>query len=119
MCGANPLLWRPHAVHRNRLKTGRPLHECELHFAGWTVALFSDNQLGLALEFGLIRLVDFLAENESHNVCILLDRSRFAKVGELRTVIAGPLPERGLAARKLKYRHFEFLGQRLQSSRDG
>src|ERR1043165_1738127 len=90
MCGVNPLLRGSHSVHGNRLKTGGPLDECELHFAGGTVALFGDNQFGLALKFGLIWLVDFLAENECHNVCILLDRSRFAKVGKLRTVIAAP-----------------------------
>ena len=64
--------------------------ECQVHFAGGAVALLGNNQLGAALQVGVVLLVDFLAEDECHHVGILLDGSRFAQIGQLRTVIAAP-----------------------------
>ena len=45
-------------------------------------------------------LVDFLAEDEAHQVGILLDRTRFAEIAELRPMIAHPGLRRAAQLRK-------------------
>ena len=53
-----------------------------------TVALFGDNQLGEAAEIFAFAMINFFAENEADDVCVLLDRPRLAKIAQLRAVIA-------------------------------
>jgi hypothetical protein len=92
-------------------KAGDCSFKFQLHLAGRAVALLGDDQFGHAfhaLEFGqpfgmivkhlgviafhrplgLARHhIIFLAEHEQHNVRVLLDRARFAKVRELRALV--------------------------------
>ncbi len=58
--------------------------KCSVHGAGRAVALLAHDQLGLALEVGIVALVDLFAEQEQHHVGVLLDRARLAQVGQLR-----------------------------------
>ncbi len=74
------------------------LEEREPHGARRPVALLADDDLGHALGLGLALAVDavhLLAEDEEHDVGVLLERAGLAQVGELRPMIAARLPARG------------------------
>src|SRR5437660_12896284 len=71
-----------------RFESGAAFQERHPYFSDGTIALFSNNELGLTLQLRIVRLVDFFAENKHDQVGILLNRSRLAQVGELRTVIS-------------------------------
>src|SRR5262245_34979959 len=63
----------------------------ELDVARGTIALLADQQIGLAfhaLAILVVRLIELFAVDECYNVCVLLDRTRFAEVAELRLVVA-------------------------------
>src|SRR5579884_3618284 len=77
-----------HSGLQHRLKARRVLEECERHLSGRAVALLGYDQLGFALQFGVVLLVNLFAEDEGDHIGVLLDGARFAEVGELRTVIA-------------------------------
>ena len=64
------------------------MQEDQVHGADGAVALFGDDQLGEAAEIFAVAIVDFFAEDEADHIGVLLDRARFAKVAELRAVIA-------------------------------
>src|SRR4029077_20303261 len=87
-------------------------------FSDRTVALFGNNDLGLTLQFGIVLLVDFFAEDEHYQVGILLDRSRLAQVSKLWAMISAAALRSAAQLRECDYRHGQFLGQRLQPARD-
>src|SRR5450432_1979808 len=70
------------------------LESCELaqepqrHVPDGSVALLGDNQIGETTQVFAIALVNFLAENEGHQIRVLFDRSRIAQIAQLRLVIA-------------------------------
>src|SRR5262249_12395824 len=64
--------------------------EDELEVADRTVALLGDDDLGDPFLLGVL-VVDLIAIDERDEIGVLLDRTRLAKVGQLRTVIAGAL----------------------------
>src|SRR6266851_2258699 len=64
--------------------------EDEFEVADWTVALLRDDDFRDAF-FLSVLVVDLIAVDERHQVGILLDGTRFAKIGKLRTMIAGAL----------------------------
>ena len=66
---------------------GRVL-EGQLDEAGGAVALFGDDEFGDAFEVGIVLLIDLFAEDEGHDIGVLLDGAGFAQVGELRTMVA-------------------------------
>jgi len=87
----NPLsLGRLHTIRNSGLKAGGSLDESQFDLAGGTIALLGDDEFSLAFQLGLIRLVNFLTEDERHHVGVLLDGSGFAQVGQLGTVVAPP-----------------------------
>ena len=55
------------------VKSGEILPESQNDFPSGTVPLLGDNNLRLALQVGIILLVNFLTENEHHHVGVLLD----------------------------------------------
>src|SRR5713101_8327613 len=71
-------------------KLGDVVSENELEIADGTVALLGDDDFRDALLLGVF-VVELVAIDERHQVGVLLDRSRFAKVCELGTMIAGAL----------------------------
>ena len=71
-----------------------------------------DRALGLARSDVVI-----LAEHEQDDVGILLDRSRFAKVGEHRALVL-TLFDRAAELRQRQHRHVQLFGQRLQAATD-
>src|SRR5579859_7659737 len=81
-------LFRAPSAFRQRLESGAVFEERHFDFADGTIALLGNNDFSAALQFGIVLLVDFFAEDEHHQIGILLDRSRLAQVGELRPVIA-------------------------------
>ena len=84
-----PASFRPHSAVGQRLKPRRTLQKGQLNSPGWAISLFADNEFCYSIEFGIVRLVNFLAKDACHHVGVLLDRAGFPKVGKLRTVIAG------------------------------
>ena len=55
---------------------------------GRAVALFGDDDLGLAFEVGIVVLVHLFAEDERDEVGVLLDGARLSEIRELRTIIS-------------------------------
>src|SRR5579859_3498458 len=112
--------WRS-AFHQI-LKAGGVLQESQLQASSWTIALLGDDDLGYAFDLGrnlLAAHVVLLAENESDHVGVLLDRSRFAQIGKLWTLLA-LATTLGSAAqlRERNHGNAKFLSQRLESARD-
>src|SRR5580704_6712449 len=68
-------------------KAGGIVQEGEVELANRPIALLGDDDFRPALEVGVVLLVDFLTKDKHNNVGILLDRSGFPEVGELRTVV--------------------------------
>ena len=66
-----------------------------------------------------IALVDLFAEDEADNVGILLDGAGFAKIAQLRAVIAGARFGRAAELREHQEGQSQFLRQQLQSAREG
>src|SRR5205809_3921501 len=103
--------------------------ELYFHGAGGAVALLADDDFGLAVHqrhvelpffvFGradtrlLIGEVIFLAIHEEHDVSVLLDRTGFAQVGQLRPLVVTVFN----LTRELRQgddRNIELLGERLE-----
>ena len=61
--------------------------------------------------------VIFLAEHEQHDVGVLLDRARFAKVGELRALVVAAF-HLTRELRERDDRHVQLLAERLQAGGD-
>src|SRR3979411_187182 len=74
------LLIGGHSALNQRLKSGAVFDECHSDLADRTVALLGDNDLGFALDVGIVLLVDLFAEDEHYEVGILLDRTGFTQV---------------------------------------
>jgi hypothetical protein len=102
------LEWHRHRVIR--CEVGEPrdgVFELEAHCSGGAMALLADDDLGNAVDllhllpprleldrpgfWFLVLQVIFFAEHEEHHVRVLLDRSRFAEVGELRALVVAVL----------------------------
>ena len=81
-------------------------YEGELHDAGWSVALFADNDLGHPSfsSFGSAPV------NEQDDVGVLLQGARFAEVGKLGPVVGSRL-RRAAQLRERDDRHVELLGE--------
>src|SRR5271167_1341768 len=69
------LFWRCHSVGQHGLESGRVLQECQVHAARRAITLFGDDKLRFSLQVGIVLLVNLFAENESHDVGVLLDGS--------------------------------------------
>jgi hypothetical protein len=54
------------------------MEEDQVHSAHGTVALFGNDQLRQAPQVLAVAVVNFLAEDEAHDVGVLLDEARFA-----------------------------------------
>src|ERR1035441_5627974 len=82
------------------------------------VALLGNNDFGAALQVGVVLLVELFAEDEHDHIGVLLNRPRFAQIGELRPVI--PAPAFGSAAklRQSQDRDPKLFSNGLQSARD-
>src|SRR5206468_9972197 len=86
---------------------------------GRSVALFPDDDLRTAADLLIFRLVDLLTVDEEHDVCILLDRTRFAKVGKLRPVaVLGAGLGRARELREGDDRDPELFGEPLERAAD-
>src|SRR5947209_3916724 len=102
-------------------KAGIRFQEDDRDFARGPVSLLADDQLGLDTEFrralfGLLAGLP-LAEDEYHDVRVLLDRAGLAEVGELRS-LPRTLFGRPAQLRERDDRHLELLRDALQASRD-
>ncbi len=95
-----------HSVTQHGLKTGGILQKRQVYLAGGAIALFGDDKFGTAFQLGLVRFVHFFAEDESHDVGILFDRSRLTQVCQLWTVIATTALRRAAQLGKRHYRNF-------------
>src|SRR5215470_16958242 len=84
------LLLGANATFSQGLKSGGVLQESQIDAANGPIALLGDNNFRTTLQVGIVLLVDLFAEDEHHKIGILLDRTRFAQVSQLRTVIAAP-----------------------------
>ncbi len=70
------------------LKLGEVMQKYQIYFSDGPVALLGDDQLRHPAQIFAVPLVHLFAEDESHQVGILLDRARFAQIAQLRPVIA-------------------------------
>src|SRR4029450_995092 len=61
--------------------------EGQIHGSCRAVALFADDELRLAAIL-VAGVVDFGAIEEQHEIAVLLDRSRFAQIGQHRALVA-------------------------------
>src|SRR5215470_8579539 len=75
------------SVPRPILKPSELLQEGETYSVGRAIALLGNDQFGFAFQVGIVRLINFFAEDECHNIGVLLDGTRFTQIGKLRTVI--------------------------------
>src|SRR5215472_9413298 len=95
------------------------MYECQLDDAGWAVALLGNDDFSEAFEVGIVFLVNLFAEDERHEVSILLDRTRLAQIGELRAMVAAAAFGCAAQLREGNHRNLQFLGNSLQATRDG
>src|SRR5947209_7883449 len=70
------------------LKFGEVMQKYQVYFSDWAVALFGDEQFRHPAQIFAVALINLFAEDERHQVGILLDRARFAQIAQLRTMIA-------------------------------
>src|SRR5579872_3209926 len=114
-------------------ETGHARLELELDGAGRAVALLADYHLGLAVHerhvqlpffvFGraraglLVGEIILLAKHEHHDVRVLLDRTGFAKIGQLRALVVTVF-DLTRQLRQRDDRNVEFFGERLQTGGD-
>ena len=134
-------LERPLVVGRQIVELGELALEGQPHDAGRAVALLGHDHLGLAVGLlaallpGVVALVEalvallgaprrlrarevvLLAIDEHDDVGVLLDRARFAQVGELRPLVLALL-DGAAELRQRQHRHVELLGQRLEAAGD-
>src|ERR1017187_3768318 len=85
---AHPDLLYVVALRGEVFEARRGVFEGQLDEAGRAVALFGYDDFGDAFEVGIVLFVDLFAEDEGHDVGVLLDGAGFAQVGELRTMVA-------------------------------
>src|SRR5258706_6135717 len=108
---------------RQILEAGVGLVEVEVHESGWTVALLADYDFGAPFE-GVAVLVrgpvaHLLSEDEHHQIGVLLDRPRFAKVRELRALVLGSaLLRSARQLRKRDDRNSQLSRESLERARD-
>ncbi len=88
-----------------------------------TATVLSHDKLGLTLDIVAI-LIDrrleiiFGAVDEAHDICVLLYRSRFTEVGQLRALVfIAAVFELSVKLRQRYYRDIEFLCQLLERAR--
>src|SRR5260370_42457605 len=93
------------------LESGAIFQEREVDSADRSVALFGNNDLGFALQVGIVLLVDLFAKDKHYQVGILLDRARLAQVGELWTMVPTPALRSAAQLRERNHGHAEFLSQ--------
>src|SRR5260370_39187528 len=65
-------LLRRHSAVGHHLETGAILAESQHEFARRTIALLRNDNLRLTLQIGIVLTVNFLAEDEHHQVGVLL-----------------------------------------------
>src|SRR6185437_427035 len=105
---------------RHVLEPRAVLEKGQLQAAGGAVALFGDDDLGDAFQFGrhFVAQVVLFAKDERDYISVLLDRPRFAQVGKLRTLFSlAATFGRATQLRERDYRNTQLLGQRLESAR--
>src|SRR5258705_499082 len=91
--------------------------EDELEVADRAVALLRDDDLRDALLLGFL-VVDLVAVDETDDVRVLFDRTRLAKVRQLRPMIAGALLGTARQLRERDHRDVELLRDPLQAAGD-
>src|SRR5665213_3784851 len=120
-------------VLRQIAEAGELAFETQFDHAGRAVALFADDDFGLAVHQRHVELplfvfrradprllvgeVIFLAVHEHHDVGVLFDRTGFTQVGQLRALVVAAFD----LARQLRQRddrNVQFLGQRFQAGGD-
>src|SRR5579859_3561583 len=62
------------------LKLGQMMEKYQVYFSDGAVALLGDDQFGHPAQIFAVALINLFAEDERHQVGVLLDRSRFAQV---------------------------------------
>src|SRR5439155_21195219 len=73
-----------------RLEAGALADEGEVDASGGAVSLLADDELRLAVHLRRVALIDLGAIDEEDDVRVLLDRSRFAEVGEHGALASAP-----------------------------
>src|SRR5438045_8505268 len=61
-------------------ETGGIVQESQVELPDRAVALFGDDDLGLASKLGIVLFVDLFAEDKNNNVRVLLDGAGFAEI---------------------------------------
>src|SRR5215213_9220557 len=109
---------RFHSMPVEIAEAGGLAEEDHLDRARLAVAVLGDDQLREALV--LVRgVVDLVAVDEGHHVGVLLDRSRLAKVRELRPMIAAPPLRLAGELRQGDDGDLQLLGELLHAAADG
>src|SRR5262245_52307150 len=90
--------------------------EVGLDRAGRAVAVLADNHFGDVRMLGLF-VVDDVAIDEEDDVAILLQRTGFSKIRELRALVR-PLFERAVELREREHGALELLREALEAARD-
>ena len=93
------------------------MEEHQIDFPDRPVALLGQNQLGYSPQIFAVAFINFLAKNEAHQVGVLLDRSRFAQIAQLRPMIALSRLGRAAQLRQHQERASQFLRQKLHTAR--
>ena len=81
----------PHIAHvfSQVSKLGELVDEGEIYLANRAITLLGNDQFRPPLKVFSIRLVHFFPKQKAHHIGVLLDRTRFAQVAQLRPVISG------------------------------
>src|SRR5438067_10110294 len=89
LCEELPLIYiRPDSI-RPGFKPRGTLQKCQLDGSRGAITLLPDDQFGHPIELWIVRLVNLFAKDKRNHVGILLDRSGFPKVSQLRAMVAG------------------------------
>src|SRR6266516_5710027 len=91
-----------------RLESGVLFQEGKLDLARRPVALLTDDDLGDALVLGLL-VIDLIAVDEDDQVGVLLDRTAFAEIRQLRDAVAA-LFDGTAQLREGDHRHSQLFG---------
>src|SRR6185437_8067074 len=88
-------IW-PNSI-RPGFKPRRTLQKRQLDRSRRAITLLPDDQFSHTIEFRIVGLVNLFAKDKRHYVGVLLNRSGFAKVGQLGAMVASATAFRGAA----------------------
>src|SRR5262249_14566960 len=112
------LLLGANAPFSQELKSCGILQESQIDAANRSIALLGNNDFRTPLQVGIVLLVDLFTEDEHHKISTLLDRTRFAQVRQLRSMITAAAFGSTAQLRERNHRDMQFLRKRLESSRN-